>query len=162
MARGYRRSIVESGSKPPTPALLKLFWDGLVDGVDWEFNWKKTSSDSSESHSITDTLNISASGYYANCQWYTGQIELTEYSTIRFTVTEGSSQTVNGRKVGVMVNNAIGANYKKETTGVAGTNTYTIDISDLTGFYYVGIYLSSENRWAYGPKIKVSKVWLEK
>lgn len=161
MARGYRQNIIESGSKP-TPSLLKLFWDGTINGIEWNFNWKKSSSDSSESHSITETLNINASGYNAECQFYTGQIDLTEYSTINFTVTEGTSQTESGRKVGVMVNNAINSTYQKQVQGVGGVNTYVIDISTLTGFYYVGVYLSSQNRWAYNPHIKVSKVWLEK
>lgn len=160
MARGYRHGGMDAYSEVQ-PRMKKLFWDGVVDGVSWLFTWKKSDSDSSESHSITETLNINCSGYYADCQWYTGQIDLTEYDKIYFTVTEGNSQTEGGRKVGVVIDSAINTGYSPQTTGVSN-GTYALNISSLKGFYYIGVYCSSQNRWAYGPKIKVSRVWLEK
>ncbi len=157
--RGYRQiDIKGEGGEKPSPQTLKLFWDGLVNDITWTFTWHKSDSDSRESHSITNTLAISTSGYYADCMFYTPQIDLTNYSKIKFTVNSGWSQTADGRKVGVMINNALNS-YTRQQTGVGGANTYTLDISSLRGFYFVSIYTSSQNR--NGSGITVSRVWLE-
>ena len=103
--RGYRQiDIKGEGGEKPSPQTLKLFWDGLVNDINWTFTWKKSDSDSRESHSITNT-------------------------------------------------------FVRQQTGVGGTNTYTLDISSLRGFYFVSIYTSSQNR--NGSGISVSRVWLE-
>ena len=154
MARGYRTGIIKKGNGEDSNE-LKLFFGGAVDGVTWTFNRKLPDSDSKESHYIDDKLNISTSGYYAEGQWSSPQIDLTDYSKLYINMTQSTGAE---RKIGVGISNSL-KNYASQVTN-PGAGLTTIDISNLTGFYYVNLYTQSGNRSS--GIIKVSHVWLQK
>ena len=149
--RGYRRSAINAEPKD-----LKLFWDGEVSGVIWNFNRKLPDSDSRETHSINTQINMSTSGYYAEVQYYL-QVDFTKYSKLYINVTR-STGVSGGRKVGYGTNTNLGGQFTRSVN--AGVNLIEMDISSLVGLYYIKLWTSSGNR--VGASMNISRVWLEK
>lgn len=150
--RGYRRGAINAD-----PKVLKLFWDGEVSGVTWNYNRKLPDSDSRESHSInTGEIKMSTSGYYAEIQYYL-QVDFTKYSKLCINVTK-STGVSGGRKVGYGTNTNLGGQFTKSVN--ASVTLIEIDVSSLTGLYYIKLWITSGNR--VGASMNISRVWLEK
>lgn len=148
MARGYGYGRSVFGKE----AIKKIFWAGLVDGINWTHQ-------GSGGYSIGERINLSTSSsdYYVTGQYCSPLIDLTNYTKLHFTVISAGSQNGDGRAIGIGTNTNQNSFTKK--TSASANADLVIDISAHTGSYYIKLFTSSQNR--YGSSMSISHIWLE-
>lgn len=147
MARGfgYGKAIFGKDTRK------KLFWAGLVEGINWTHQ-------GGGSYSIGERINLSTSSdYYVTGQYISPLLDLTNYTKLHFTIISSGGQRGDCYTVGISPNTTI-QSFTSQKSATMNADL-VIDISGYTGSYYVKLFTSSANR--YGSNLSVSHIWLE-
>lgn len=142
---------------------LYLFNNGVVSGIAWDEE-SKGGDTVRASSSVSNTIRLSASGYWENIFYSSNvtrgtsdSIDLSAYSTLKFNVSAISSYGSSKIYIGTT---ALG-----KDTNISNINRNTgvvsIDLSAINGSYFISLYNSSVSGDTGTSTISVDKIWLE-